>query len=291
MICFSISSVLSILLILISVAFITLFERKVLALRQFRLGPNKVLLKGVLQPVLDGVKLFQKRLLFPFQAWGGIIILGPLVILGRIIMLWSRLSSFPFHAVLWIRRLFFLLILRLSVYGVFLRGLRGASKYRFLGGIRACIQRIRYEIRLALVIFSIIILIRHISFRAWRPLLLLIIFPIWGLSVIAETNRAPLDLAEGERELIRGFNLELGRVLFAFVLVGEYGMVIAFAWFTALFFLRGSIWRVMLWVLFSLFFRRVFPRFRYDKLLSLCWASLLPTRVMWILLSLVFRRV
>ena len=290
MICFLIRSFVSVLFILIRVALITLFERKILALSQFRLGPNKIILKGILQPVLDGIKLFQKRILLPFQSFKRIFILGPRIILRRIIILWRSLSSFPFHATLWIRRFLFLLILRAGVYGVFLRGLGGASKYSFIGGIRACIQRVRYEIRFALIILALVVSIGHITFRQRRSLLFLVVFPIWGFRIIAETNRAPFDLAEGERELIRGFNLELGRVFLAFVFVGEYGIVIAFAWLTSLFFFRERFRAVLFWVFLSLFFRRVLPRFRYDKLLSFCWTSLLPPRVIWILFSLIFRK-
>ena len=276
---------------LMGVAFITLFERKILALSQFRLGPNKVLLKGLLQPLLDGVKLLHKSLLVPFQALGRIIVLGPALVLGGIILVWRNLSSFPFHGGLWVRRFFFLLVLSLGIYGVLLTGLRGVSKYSFLGGIRACIQRVSYEIRLALIIFSVVIFTGHSSFDRWRSLVFLLIFPVWGLSVVAETNRAPLDLAEGERELIRGLNLELGRVFFALIFVGEYGIVICLAWFTSLLFWRGGIWAGILWIFFSLFFRSVFPRFRYDKLLSFCWTKLLPLAVMWMLLGTVVRRI
>ena len=291
MFCFWVSAAIGVILMLIRVAFITLLERKILALSQFRLGPNKVLLKGLLQPLLDGVKLFHKSLLVPFQALGRIIILGPALVLVGIILVWRNLSSFPLHGRLWVRRFFFLLILRFGIYGVLLRGLRGTSKYSFLGGIRACIQRVRYEIRLALIILSVVIFTGHSSLDRWRSLIFLLIFPVWGLRVVAETNRAPLDLAEGESELIRGLNLELGRVFFALIFVGEYGIVICFAWFTRLLFWRGGIWARILWIFLRLFFRRVFPRFRYDKLLSFCWTKLLPLTVMWMLLGTVTRRI
>ena len=277
-------------LILMSVAFVTLFERKVLALRQFRLGPNKVLLGGLLQPLLDGVKLFHKSLLMPFQALRRTTSLGPALVLVSIILIWSSLTALPFQSRFWISRFLFLLVLRFGVYGVLITGLRRVSKYGFLGGVRACIQRVSYEIRLALIIFSVVIFIRHTSWDLWRSLFFFFVLPAWGLRVVAEINRAPLDLAEGERELIRGLNLELGSVFLAFILVGEYGILICFAWFTRLFFFR-RVWVTATFIFFLLFFRSVFPRFRYDKLLSFCWTVLLPLVVRWILLRIIVRYV
>lgn len=283
MILFSIIIFIRILLLLIGVAFITLLERLILALSQFRKGPNKTGLGGVIQPLIDGVKLLLKDFILPSQSFSFLFVLGASWTLLIIIIVWFAFKTVPFQGGPIIRIWFLALVLSLGVYGIFLSGLRGISKYRFLGGVRGCIQRVRYEVRLALVVFSFVFLQQNSTFTLFRRIIIMSGLPFWFIRYIAETNRAPFDLAEGERELIRGFNIEYRRLPFAFILVGEYGIVLCFSWLSSLIFLGGSLLFVGVLVFSRLVIRRTLPRFRYDKLVSFCWSILLPTTVLWTL--------
>lgn len=280
---------LGMLLSLIRIALVTLLERKLLAYSQVRLGPVKVLFKGVVQPLLDGIKLLQKGLLKPVYSLKELLVFRPLLLFVGMVIAWSCVISFPFHSIYWLGLLFLVLVLRLGVYSVLLAGFAGASKYSLVGGMRACSQRISYEVALALLLFSVLFLEKHQRFFVWRRFLLFIILPLWFLSYIAETNRAPFDLAEGERELIRGFNLEFAGLLFAYVLVGEYGIVICLSFLTAIIFLRRGVLLVGLFLLLRLMLRRTLPRLRYDKLISFCWTKILPVSIFLCIFQVVYR--
>ena len=272
---------LRVLLLFMAIAFVTLLERKLLAYRQRRVGPTKMLLKGIMQPIIDGVKLLHKNLIKPLNSPKDLFFLSPLILIIGIVIFSACFSSIPFHRQLWCRRLLLLLILRLGVYRRLLIGFTRASKYSFIGGIRRCIQRVRYEVRLAIIIFSIIIINRHISFSLWSRALFYFVLPLWFIRLVAETNRAPFDLAEGERELVRGLNIELSRAVLAYVLVGEYGFVIILSWLTAIIFFWNLTFLFITITLTTLFIRSVFPRYRYDKLIALCWTKILPLALFW----------
>ncbi len=274
-------------LLFTSIALITLFERKILAYSQIRIGPNKTTLRGLLQPLIDGIKLLYKDFLSPLNSIKDLFYFGPSLLIISITMMWSCQNTTPFHSSFWAQRLFFILLLRLGVYGIFLVGLSSASKYSFIGGIRRCTQSIRYEVRFAIVIFSIIILHHHVRFPIWGRSLFILCLPLWLIRVIAETNRAPLDLTEGERELIRGLNIELSGVLFAFVFVGEYGIVVAFSWLSRILFFRNNFFFTLFIIFIILIIRRSLPRLRYDKLISFCWTRILPVSILWTLFCVI----
>ena len=271
------------------VALVTLFERKILALTQFRLGPNKTLLKGILQPLIDGVKLLQKEIFSPSLIYEVLYLFAPLLVILIIVISWACVCSFPLNSCFWIPVWFLVVILSLGVYGVFIIGWASVSKYAFVGGIRSCAQTISYEVRFALILFSCIFLSGHPSLGQVRRLFFIFSVSLWAISCLAETNRAPLDLAEGESELIRGFNVELRRVLLAFVFVGEYGIVVCLAWLTRILFFSRSLAAACFWIFLYLLVRSSFPRLRYDKLMALCWIVVLPVAVFWIMISFVIR--
>lgn len=152
------------LLLLMSVAFVTLFERMILALSQSRKGPNKTVLGGVVQPLVDGIKLLVKSLVFPFQSFSFLFVLGAAWVIGLMIVIWLCLKTFfysgPPMLVCWL----LILLLGLGVYGIFLSGYRSVSKYGLLGGIRGCVQSVRYEVSFSLVVFSLIIGFQHAEF-------------------------------------------------------------------------------------------------------------------------------
>lgn len=264
------------LLLLIGVAFITLFERLVLALRQLRKGPNKVGIIGIVQPLVDGIKLLLKSQILPSQAVSFLFLTGARWTLLLIIIIWSCVKTVPYHSYFWLTRGFLILLLGFGVYGIFLSGLRRISKYGLLGRLRGCIQRISYEVSFALIILSLIIFEQRGGFNNWSALLFWRGIPLWFISYTAETNRAPIDFAEGERELIRGLNIEYRSFPFAFIFVGEYGIVLCFSWLSGQILLGGSLLIIFICILVRLGIRRVLPRFRYDKLLAFCWTRLLP---------------
>lgn len=279
MILFIIISIIIIILgVLLSIAFFTLFERKILGLTQSRMGPNKVLFLGILQPLLDGVKLLIKEFLFPHftSVWGFFV--APALFFILMAFLWVRTRFIYFMSSQNLLIFLFLRILGGSIYTSLLTGVNSFSKFALIGGTRSAAQAIRYEICLAFFIFSFIIFWKSLNFRfggfRFLPLSL-----FWFILILSETNRAPFDFAEGERELIRGFNVEFRRIGFVFLFLGEYGIIIFLRFFRALIF-NGSIllWTVLMRFLVVLI-RRTLPRFRYDYLMGVYWYFFLPISI------------
>jgi len=272
--------------ILLSVAFFTLFERKILGLTQSRLGPNKIIFWGILQPILDGVKLLTKELFFPqfSRAWG--FIFAPVLYFILILFLWLNRSFFRFFLSSNYGVFFLLAALGGSVYTSLLTGVNSFSKFALVGGIRASAQTVSYEICLAISVFSFLVIWSTFSlsfsgFSFW------IYFIYWFIIVISETNRAPFDFAEGERELISGFNIEFGRSGFVFLFLGEYGIILFLSFFG--FFIVGFI-RFLTTAILSflvILIRSTLPRFRYDFLIGLSWFFLLPISIL-IFFSILF---
>lgn len=180
--------------------------------------------------------------------------------------------------------LFLLGLLALSVLGLLLSGIISASKFGYLGGIRARSQRVSYEISLSLVLFSLQALSERFQWSSFTIAMFLI--PLWFISIVAEVRRAPLDFREGERELISGFNVEFGSSLFILIFLREYGMVLSFSFLTSVLFFGGSVLLAGILSLSILLLRASFPRFRYDYLMGLCWLIILPLSV--VILCIVF---
>lgn len=254
-------------MVFLTVCFLTLLERKILGYVQNRKGPTKVLFYGLLQPVIDGGKLILKRIIIDkiyyfFIPFMSILIIGVL-----------RLSICFFNSVFIINNIvFYILILRtLIVYVLFMLGWRRENVYGVLGGLRSSSQIIAYEI----IIFFIIILlvIYHLSwdlnFFVFSNLYVLDLLVIWLLILLVETNRSPYDFAEGERELVSGYNIEYIGVLFAYMFIGEYGILVFFSWVTSLMFLNPFFFWIVL--LFLILVRGYVPRRRYDILMRNCW--------------------
>lgn len=254
-------------MVFLSVCFLTLFERKILGYVQNRKGPNKILVAGILQPVVDGGKLILKslsveKIYYFFIPFFSIIIIRFL----RLRIWWYRVS------VILNNRVFFVLIIRsLMVYILFILGWRSENVYGVLGGLRSSSQIIAYEIIIFFVIILIVIYFSRWNFYSYEFSIwyLLDIFVIWLLILLVETNRRPYDFAEGERELVSGYNIEYIGVLFAFIFIAEYGILIFFSWVTAAIFLKYyNFWLILL---FFVVIRGYVPRSRYDILISNCW--------------------
>nr|YP_009159476.1 NADH dehydrogenase subunit 1 [Paratya australiensis]AKQ09521.1 NADH dehydrogenase subunit 1 [Paratya australiensis] len=283
--------------VLVAVAFVTLLERKILGYIQIRKGPNKVGYAGILQPFADAVKLFTKEQTFPTLSNFVPYYLSPVFSLFVALLVWAvmpyemGLVSFKMSI------LFFLCCTSLGVYTTMGAGWASNSKYSLLGCLRAVAQTISYEVSLALILLSFLLLIggvdlsffslyqRYISFI----ILTLPLALIWFASCLAETNRTPFDFAEGESELVSGFNTEYSAGGFALIFMAEYASILFMSVLFAIIFLGGALMTMMFYfkaMFISFCFvwvRGTLPRFRYDKLMYLAWKSFLPVALNYLL--------
>lgn len=286
--------------ILVGVAFLTLLERKVLGYIQIRKGPNKIGLIGILQPFSDGVKLFTKEQTYPNLSNYISYYFSPVVSFLLSLLIWI-LIPYYFNIISFnLGLLFFLCCTSLGVYTVIVSGWSSNSNYALLGGLRAVAQTISYEVSLALIILSRIILIidfNLILFREYQSILwfIFIIFPLslcWFSSRLAETNRTPFDFAEGESELVSGFNIEYRRGGFALIFLAEYSRILFISLLFVLLYIGG--YNINLFFYLKLRFisfvfvwvRGTLPRYRYDKLIYLAWKGYLPLSLNFLLFFL-----
>nr|YP_009971641.1 NADH dehydrogenase subunit 1 [Colochirus quadrangularis]QNG57236.1 NADH dehydrogenase subunit 1 [Colochirus quadrangularis]QQY85571.1 NADH dehydrogenase subunit 1 [Colochirus quadrangularis] len=294
--------------ILISVAFLTLVERKILGYSQFRKGPNIVGPYGILQPFADAIKLFTKETLKPSTASPFLFLFAPFLFLTLSIILWSIA---PLPNTITNINLSILLILgisSLSVYSILGSGWASNSKYSLIGGIRAVAQTISYEISLSLILLSIILWINSFSLtdineiqnNIWISVPFFPLLLMWLVSSLAETNRAPFDLTEGESELVSGYNVEYAGGPFALFFIAEYTNIIFINLFSTIIFLGGSnpinnipiinsliiALKTTILIFWFVWVRASFPRFRYDQLMHLTWKNYLPLSIGILCLSL-----
>nr|YP_010574747.1 NADH dehydrogenase subunit 1 [Doris odhneri]UZI00318.1 NADH dehydrogenase subunit 1 [Doris odhneri] len=284
-----VASILTSLCVLLAVAFFTLLERKVLGYVQLRKGPTKVSIWGIAQPLADAVKLFVKEKVMPYGSNQYMFLFAPSLSLILGLSLWYLYpSSLSSKFVAWGLLLFFC-ITSLNVYGTMLAGWASNSKYAFLGALRAAAQTISYEVSmLLLLLFSAFVMLtcswdEMVKFGFPVMFLLIPMCMVWFTSTVAETNRAPFDFAEGESELVSGFNVEFGGGLFAMLFLAEYASILFMAmatsvWFFSQAFLSPIILAAQVTIVAILFLlvRGAYPRFRYDLLMMLCWKSFLP---------------
>nr|QXX99757.1 NADH dehydrogenase subunit 1 [Mecistops leptorhynchus] len=286
-----------IILILIAVAFLTGLERKIIGYMQLRKGPNIVGPLGLLQPFADGLKLIIKELTFPLLATPALFVLSPAVALILSLIMWAPLPV-PFSiANLNLGMLFLLAMSSLAVYSLLWSGWASNSKYALMGALRAVAQTISYEVTLAIIVLSIVLLSGGFSLHALtitqEPLYLALttwpLLMMWYTSTLAETNRAPFDLTEGESELVSGFNVEYSAGLFTLFFLAEYANILLMNILTTILFLNTST-NLSTQTLFTtalmgkaialtvgfLWVRASYPRFRYDQLMHLLWKSFLP---------------
>nr|YP_009349960.1 NADH dehydrogenase subunit 1 [Lipotactes tripyrga]AQM40134.1 NADH dehydrogenase subunit 1 [Lipotactes tripyrga] len=285
-----IGSVILVVCILVGVAFFTLFERKVLGYIQIRKGPNKVGFVGLPQPLGDAIKLFSKELTYPLLSNYLLYYFSPVVNLFLALLTWM---IYPFMVGLYsfnLGLIFFLACTSMGVYTIMIAGWSSNSNYALLGGLRAVAQTISYEVSLALILLSFVLLLDSyclIQFSMFQEFIWLggVFFPlmiIWFASCLAETNRTPFDFAEGESELVSGFNIEYGGGGFALIFLAEYTSILFMSMLFCILFLGANIYSFMFFIklicvsFVFLWVRGTLPRFRYDKLMYLAWSSFLP---------------
>nr|YP_010486783.1 NADH dehydrogenase subunit 1 [Isochrysis galbana]UWI54147.1 NADH dehydrogenase subunit 1 [Isochrysis galbana] len=295
--------------VLISVAFLTLAERKVMGSIQQRKGPNVVGFNGLLQPVADAVKLMIKETVIPTNANTFGFIVAPLLALFLSLTAWSVIpfTTNSYYVNLDLGMLFLFAVSSLSVYGVILSGWASNSRYAYFGALRSAAQMISYEVSFGLILITILLcvgslnLINIVKFQSFIFFVvpLLPLFLMFLISILAETNRAPFDLPEAESELVSGFNVEYSSMGFALFFLAEYSSMIVMSCLTVIVFLGGwlsiltmpffidafilSI-KVSCILFFYIWVRASFPRYRVDQLMRLCWKIFLPLSLGFVIL-------
>ena len=296
--------------LMLGVAYLTYAERKIIGWMQVRIGPNRVGFQGLLQPIADGLKLLMKEIIIPSGANKGLFILGPILAIAPALAAWAVI---PFTDTLVLANinaglLYVLAITSMGVYGVIIAGWASNSKYAFLGAMRSAAQIVSYEIAMGFALVGVLMASQSLNLidivqgqsgglHQWYIWPLFPLFLVYLISGVAETNRAPFDVAEGESEIVAGFHVEYSGMAFAVFFLAEYANMILIAALTTLMFLGGWLSPVtflpdgILWwllktgfVLFLfLWFRATFPRYRYDQIMRLGWKVFIPVTLVWIL--------
>ncbi len=303
--------------LMLGVAYLTWAERKVIGYMQVRIGPNRVGPWGLIQPIADGLKLLLKEIIVPSGANKGVFIIAPMLAIAPALAAWAVV---PFTDTLVLANidaslLYIMAITSMGVYGIILSGWASNSKYAFLGAMRSAAQMVSYEIAMGFSLICVLMVSNSLNlveivnvqnqgrfadwglnFLSWNWLPLLPMFVVYLISGVAETNRAPFDVSEGESEIVAGFHVEYSGMAFAVFFLAEYANMILVAALTALMFLGGWLSPVgflpdsIFWlfakmaaILFLfLWFRATFPRYRYDQLMRLGWKVFLPICLIWL---------
>nr|UGS80515.1 NADH dehydrogenase subunit 1 [Polypsocus corruptus] len=282
--------ILMIIFILIGVAFLTLLERKILGYIQIRKGPNKIGFMGILQPFSDAIKLFSKETINPIKSNYLIYYLCPLFSFSLVFLGWLIIPYMSVFINFNFGFLFFMVCLSFSVYGIMIAGWSSNSSYALMGGLRSVAQTISYEVSLIFIFLNMLILCGGYSlldFYFFQNLcwFIFISFPLFKMlfvSMLAETNRTPFDFAEGESELVSGFNIEYSSGGFALIFLAEYSSIMFMSLIISVIFFGSNLKSLMFFFIISfmsfsfIWMRGTLPRYRYDKLMNLCWKSFLP---------------
>ncbi len=305
--------------LLVAVAYITLAERKVISYMQGRIGPNRVGMRGMLQPIADTVKLMFKEVITPAVSNRYLFFIAPVITIGPALAAWSVIPFMKGWVLANVNAgvLFLFAMTSLGVYGILVAGWSSNSKYAFYGALRSAAQVVSYEIAMGFTFVGVllaansmnltkIVLRQSGGFWHWYWLPLLPLFVVYWISAVAETNRAPFDVAEGESEIVAGFHVEYSGMAFAIFFLAEYANMILVSAVAALLFFGGWLspfqgipvlgpllaWVPgIFWFLLKMSFfmylyfwlRATFPRYRYDQIMHLGWKVLIPVTLLWII--------
>ncbi len=304
-----------------AVAFYTYFERKVIGSMQIRVGPNRVGPLGLIQPFADVFKLLLKEIILPANSNRFLFLIAPVIALAPAFAAWAVIpfNDFMVLADVDAGLLYVLALTSLGVYGIIIAGWASNSKYAFLGAMRAAAQTVSYEIAMGFALVGVLILAGSMNLREivlaqqggifdWYWLPLLPLFVIYMISGLAETNRAPFDVAEGESEIVAGFHVEYSGSAFAVFFLAEYANMILISGLTAILFAggwlspfegvpvlgdtflgEGSIFwflgKTVVFMFMFLWYRATWPRYRYDQIMRLGWKVLIPITLVWVMLA------
>src|SRR5689334_12111745 len=297
--------------LIFGVAYLRLAERKVIGYMQVRIGPNRVGPRGLLQPFADVLKLLVKEIVVPSGANKALFILAPILVLTPALAAWALVPFSPELVLANIDAglLYILAMTSIGVYGVIIAGWASNSKYAFLGSLRSAAQIVAYELAMGFALVGVLLASQtmnlggivkaqesHYGLLSWYFIPLFPLFLVYLISGVAETNRAPFDVAEGESEIVAGFHVEYSGMTFALFFLAEYMNMILISTLCAVMFLGGWLSPVpflpsgfpwlALKVLFILFlflwFRATFPRYRYDQIMRLGWKVLIPITLVWL---------
>jgi NADH-quinone oxidoreductase subunit H len=295
--------------VLIAVAYLTLAERKVLAAIQIRRGPNVVGPFGLWQPFADAIKMIMKETIIPTGANRALFLMAPMLTFGLAMIAWAVIPVNNGWAVANINVgvLYLFAISSLGVYGIIIAGWASNSKYAFLGGLRSAAQMVSYEVSMGFVIVTVLLCVGSLNLndivmaqqKIWFCIPLFPMFIVFFISTLAETNRSPFDLPEGESEIVAGFFVEYSAMSFALFFLGEYANMILMSAMTSILFLGGwlapfgltfipgPIWfiaKIVLILFVFIWVRGTFPRYRYDQLMRLGWKVFLPFSLFYLVL-------
>ncbi|MBI3575200.1 MAG: NADH-quinone oxidoreductase subunit NuoH [Gammaproteobacteria bacterium] len=299
--------------LMLCVAYLTYAERKIIGYMQVRIGPNRVGPRGWLQPIADAVKLMFKEIILPTKANKFLFLTAPILAIAPALVAWAVI---PFTDTLWLTNidaglLFILALTSMGVYGVIIAGWASNSKYALLGSLRSAAQIVAYEIAMGFALVGVLMAAGSLNLREivhaqaggihqWYWLPLFPLFLVYFISGVAETNRAPFDVAEGESEIVAGFHVEYSGMPFAVFFLAEYANMILIAALAAVMFLGGwlppfeiepftwvppLVWflaKISFLLFCFLWFRATFPRYRYDQIMRLGWKVFIPITLVWI---------
>jgi len=313
--------------LLLCVAYLTLWERKAIGFTQIRVGPNRVGPYGLLQPIADALKILTKEIILPTKASSGLFYLGPVMTMMPVLAAWAVVPFGPEVVLADINAglLFLMAITSLEVYGIIIAGWASNSKYAFLGALRASAQMVSYEIAMGFCLVVVLMVSASLNmsdivmgqakgmfadqglgFLSWNWLPLLPIFVIFFIASLAETNRHPFDVVEGESEIVAGHMIEYSGMSFAMFFLGEYANMILVSTIAVVLFLGGwlppidVVWLAWVpgWIWMAiktfcvvtmfLWVRATFPRYRYDQLMRLGWKIFIPVTLVWLVVIAVW---
>lgn len=299
--------------LLVAVAYLTLFERKVMAAMQLRMGPNVVGPWGLFQPIADGIKMLVKETVVPTQANTFIFLMAPMLTFVLALIAWAVI---PFGEGLVLSNLnvgilYVFAVSSLGVYGIIMAGWASNSRYAFLGALRSAAQMVSYEVSMGFVIVTVLVVVGSLNLsdivlaqrNMWFVVPLLPMAVVFFISTLAETNRHPFDLPEAESELVAGYQVEYSAMTFGLFFLGEYANMILMSGMTTILFLGGwlplfnfapftwipgPVWfalKISALLFVFVWVRATFPRYRYDQLMRLGWKVFLPLSLLWVVLT------